>query len=65
MAATLLAALEPVPASGGVGRAGLRRVGDEEPLFLRALVHLRAGSKVIGRWLQPCSITTSGSAWPL
>ena len=49
MVALLIARVEPVPAPGGVGRLGLRRIGDEERLLLGEIVHPRAGREVVGR----------------
>jgi hypothetical protein len=63
-AALLVARLEPVPALLGVGGGRLRRVGDQEAALLGEGVHLGAGGEVVGDWVQPCSITTSGAGCP-
>ncbi len=45
--ALLIARAEPVPAFRHIRAARLRRVGDEEFLFLRQRVHARPGGKII------------------
>lgn len=47
-AASLVAAVKPVPTSRRVGRLGLLRIGNEEHLLFSTLVHPRAGSEVVG-----------------
>ncbi len=63
-AAALVAGLEPVPAFLRVGGALLARIDDDRALRLGVLVHPRAEGEVVGSWVQPCSITTTGNLWP-
>ena len=47
--ALLVVRVEPVPALRGVGRAGLRRPGDQAAVLLGERVHARAGGEVVRR----------------
>jgi hypothetical protein len=64
LSALLVDGIEPVPALGVIGLRVLLRIHHEAAHFLGQLVHLRAGGEVVGILVQPCSITSSGMAWP-
>jgi hypothetical protein len=53
--------VEPVPAARCVGRLGLRRIGDQERCCSASSFMPVPAAKSSGDWVQPCSITTSGS----
>ena len=60
----LVLAAEPVPAFLRVGRRRLRRVGDEERLLLRDLVHARAGGEIVRRLRAAVQHHDEGQALP-
>ena len=62
LAMLLVVRAEPVPAFRGVGGGGLGRIGDQAGVLLGERVHPRACGEVVGDWVQPCSMTTRGTA---